>query len=133
MKEIKIIKYKSEDGKIFNEKTECQRWEKCIERADTIDDTIIKDINDFLSVSDNYGDWIKERINETDTTKCYGLHLGSHLGGTYEIVLGDGDEDGFIELDEDFCIDSDKWDNFIKELSVKYDCDFSIPYYYWSK
>jgi len=131
MKEIQYIKYEANDGRTFDKKEECLRWEKCLA---TDKEQIKKEVNDFLAEIANYDAWAQTYlVNSKDFTMCYELHLGSRDGGVYDLTLGNMYESGFQELDEDFAIDMDKWNFFKKEIKKKYDVYLDEDLYYWSK
>jgi hypothetical protein len=131
MKEIKTIKYESNDGRIFENKDHCIRWETCL----ALDTEILRaEINKFLSNADNYEEWYQSQLRENSNYDyCKEMHLGQRNGGTYNLTLGNMYEDGFVELDEDFAIDMDKWDAFYAEIKKKYNVNLDENMYYWPK
>jgi len=129
MRVFTINKYESNDGKVFDTEEQCLRWEN---NKLTDKDEIKLEVNKFLSEVSNYEDWYQGKLLATqDFDMCFDLHLGSLNGGTYELVLGLKCEDGFIELDEDFAIDMEKWDIFLEALGMCYNCTITEQCGYW--
>jgi len=130
MKEIKVTKYEANDGKIFNTLEDCLAWEKYI----LIDEEELKNyINTFLSNSENYEEWVrKSLINKHDFIQCYNIVSFDNSEIVFNLTLGYIDEeDEFMELDEDFCIDTDKWWEFRDYIKEKFGCEIKEQNYYW--
>ena len=133
MKSIKITQYQANDGRIFESEKDCKNYELFIEKSNL--DKVNEYINNFLKDISNYNEGSKDYIIEyNDYYVCYDISKKFDKEGIYYIKMGTrNDIDRYIEIDEDFTIDYDKWSKFEKEFKEKFKGSLEIPYWYWSK
>ena len=127
MIEKQITVYETKDGKQFKDKEEAISYENFLELSI---ENIKNEINIFLSNLDNYADWIrKDDFTEEDTHFCNGVQKNNNK--IYLTIVEN--KENSVELDENFLIDYDKWDEFKDSLVKKYNVEFKVPIWYWSK
>jgi len=127
MIEKQITVYETEDGKQFKNKEEAILHENFLKLNE---EDIKKEINEFLSNIDNYDSWVKkDNFSEEETHYCSNIRKENNK---IHLTIVEN-KDSCVELDEDFLIDFDKWNNYIDRITKKYNIEFKIPIWYWSK
>jgi len=125
MKEIKVSAYEAEDGKIFKTEKECIAYEATLNFDK---DELIEKVNQFLSNIDNYDDWIKKRLGPDEVHFCEDVFVNEFYVKLYILEDEFGDE-----LDESFCIDIDKWYDFLKTFEKDDGLIITLAGDYWVK
>jgi len=126
-KEITV--FVTEDGMEFRSEDKALEHEQFLSISE---EELLLEINKFLSNINNYDTWIDRNcFSKEEFHICTKLSkINTNHSVTLTIIQNKNME---VELDEDFLIDLNKWDNFEKEILNKYNCILKVPLYYWSK
>lgn len=126
MKIVNVTQYEAKNGRRFDTEENCFKYEKFLELSDNLE--LIRDeVNEFLSNSDNYADWVK---HSKVMHYCNSVRVDDDFDIALEILYS---KNSCYQLDEDFCIDQNKWHKFLDKYKQDYYTRVSEPTYYWGK
>lgn len=128
MKIVNVTQYEANDGRRFDTEKSCFEYEKFLELSTKLD-MMKNEINEFLSNKNNYDDCIKDDIDFKDFHYCSNIWVGIQ-NMSLEILVN---KNSSYQLDENFCIDQNKWDKFLDKYKKEYYTCVSEPTYYWGK
>lgn len=127
MKIVNVTQYEAKNGKRFDTEKSCFEYDKFLELSDNIE-MIRDEVNDFLSNPDNYADWVK--YNSKVNHYCNSVRIEDDFDIVLEILYS---KNSHYQLDEDFCIDQNKWYKFLDKYKKESYTRVSAPTYYWGK
>ena len=128
MKIVNCAQYEAKNGARFDDEKSCSEYEKFLDLSNNLE--LIRDeVNEFLSNSDNYDNWIKYS-NSNINHYCNSVRVEDDFDVVLEILYS---KSSHYQLDEDFCINQNKWYKFLDKYKREYYTEVSVPTYYWAK
>lgn len=124
MKMVNIMQYEAKNGMRFDTEKNCLEYEKFLELSDNLE-LIRYEVNEFLSNSYNYDDWAKNVKHY-----CNSVRVDDSFDIVLEILYS---KNSHYQLNEDFCVNQNKWYKFLDKYKHDYYTKVSAPSYYWGK